>query len=379
MSKLNFTNPKAPNYINVKNTDTPDMVVYKLVNAGEPFLALSYIAEGFKSASYKGPEKEKNITFGIGINLTQMSPEMRKEFLSISGYNNKQIAEINKGFASGNPPQVKCTLQQALEMAEHYREKYAEPAAEKRFGQKFLDKQPEMRKALIEYQYFHYGEAGANKMKTLQSHFENERYENFGRSVTSNRRLEINGKDVFVPMNRGGAIMAIAMADKGEGEFFALGVGKHLDKLENFAKEYNNKTETTIKMIKQGKKAKFETASENIDQHLKKVDEDLLNYFNAPGKNNYEKVIKTKFEQEVKNKGIEPQLTVGVKNAPTNDDPNPIPVMFANHQDKKESYIEKILKEDGVEFDLATYYELAKQENNENIFHIEPLAISKQI
>ena len=103
---LNFKHPDQPNYINLPKNPKPEEVVFALVSAGEPFLALAYLSEGYKQKSYKGPEAAGNITAGIGINFSDMSPNTRAEYLRVAGYPENKIKQINNSFAKGNPMSI---------------------------------------------------------------------------------------------------------------------------------------------------------------------------------------------------------------------------------------------------------------------------------
>lgn len=316
---LNFKNPNQPNYINLPKNPKPEEVVFALVSAGEPFLALAYLSEGYKQKSYKGPEDAGNITAGIGINFSDMSPDTRAEYLRVAGYPEAKIKQINHSFAKGNPMAIELSLEQALTLADHYNKTNSSLAAERRFGSDFMNSLPPMRRAAVEYLYFHYGEDGANKMKTLMNKISNEGFANLGGSVTSNRRyIAPNGQEILFPNSRTGLILDLAFKDMDNGEFFALAAAENLPAMESFAAKFEQKAKSIVNNLSNNGSLKFSgnpipKVSDNTHQYLAKLDKNLYQYTESQKKPNideseYLDIIRDRFVKEAMNKGIVPEI-----------------------------------------------------------------------
>ena len=316
---LNFKNPNQPNYINLPKNPKPEEVVFALVSAGEPFLALAYLSEGYKQKSYKGPEEAGNITAGIGINFSDMSPDTRAEYLRVAGYPEAKIKQINHSFAKGNPIAIELSLEQALTLADHYNKTNSSLAAERRFGSDFMNSLPPMRRAAVEYLYFHYGEDGANKMKTLMNKISNEGFANLGGSVTSNRRyIAPNGQEILFPNSRTGLILDLAFKDMDNGEFFALAAAENLPAMESFAAKFEQKAKSIVNNLSNNGSLKFSgnpipKVSDNTHQYLAKLDKNLYQYTESQKKPNideseYLDIIRDRFVKEAMNKGIVPEI-----------------------------------------------------------------------
>ena len=316
---LNFKNPNQPNYINLPKNPKPEEVVFALVSAGEPFLALAYLSEGYKQKSYKGPEEDGNITAGIGINFSDMSPDTRAEYLRVAGYPEAKIKQINHSFAKGNPMAIELSLEQALTLADHYNKTNSSLAAERRFGSDFMNSLPPMRRAAVEYLYFHYGEDGANKMKTLMNKIGNEGFANLGGSVTSNRRyIAPNGQEILFPNSRTGLILDLAFKDMDNGEFFALAAAENLPAMESFAAKFEQKAKSIVNNLSNNGSLKFSgnpipKVSDNTHQYLAKLDKNLYQYTESQKKPNideseYLDIIRDRFVKEAMNKGIVPEI-----------------------------------------------------------------------
>lgn len=316
---LNFKNPNQPNYINLPKNPKPEEVVFALVSAGEPFLALAYLSEGYKQKSYKGPEEAGNITAGIGINFSDMSPDTRAEYLRVAGCPEAKIKQINHSFAKGNPIAIELSLEQALTLADHYNKTNSSLAAERRFGSDFINSLPPMRRAAVEYLYFHYGEDGANKMKTLMNKISNEGFANLGGSVTSNRRyIAPNGQEILFPNSRTGLILDLAFKDMDNGEFFALAAAENLPAMESFAAKFEQKAKSIVNNLSNNGSLKFSgnpipKVSDNTHQYLAKLDKNLYQYTEAQKKPNideseYLDIIRDRFVEKAMNKGIVPEI-----------------------------------------------------------------------
>ena len=327
---LNFKNPNQPNYINLPKNPKPEEVVFALVSAGEPFLALAYLSEGYRQKSYKGPEAAGNITAGIGINFSDMSPNTRAEYLRVAGYPEAKIKQINHSFAKGSPMSSELSLEQALTLADHYNKTNSGPAAERRFGSDFMNNLPPMRRAAVEYLYFHYGEDGANKMKTLMNKISNEGFANLGGSVTSNRRyIAPNGQQILFPNSRTGLILDLAFKDMDNGEFFALAAAENLPAMEQFAAQFEQKAKSVVNNLSNSGSLKFSgnpipKVSDNTHQYLAKLDKHLYQSTEAQKKPNideseYLDIIRDRFVEKAINKGFLPEI-YGKETAMNNED-----------------------------------------------------------
>ena len=255
---LNFTNNKKADFIPLSKNDAFHNTAFKLIATGHPFLALALHSEGFVSKTMAGPEKAGNPTIGIGNNLIALTDNERIEGLTVAGLSRKAINSINASLKQGKIPEVNINLQQALKFSEWTREKFAAPAAEKYFGKEFMENLPPMRKAAIEYIFYHYGENSAAKMTKLMNNLKEENFANLGEHATSNRRINYKDKEVLFPNSRTGLILDLALKDMGNGEFFfftAIGPnGERVKDIDNMASKYDQLAKHTIaELYKQGK------------------------------------------------------------------------------------------------------------------------------
>lgn len=283
--KISFKDSNHENYVPITSKDKFHNQQFKLISTGNVFHALALYSEGFISKTYKGPEKEGNPTFGIGINLASLTAEQRKEGMLFSGFSQKEINNLNQSMAKGKIPEVKINLEQALNFAEWHRQNISGPAAEKFFGKDFLEKLPPMRKAAIEYVFFHYGENGALKMKNLMNKLKNEDFAFLEEHATSSRGVHYKGKDVLFPNSRTGLILDLAFKDMGAGEFFflsAVGInGENVRKIDAMANDYDKMAKLQMIKLEQAGKLKpkgnnFIKISKHTDEYIDNLDDEKL-------------------------------------------------------------------------------------------------------
>lgn len=283
--KISFKDPNHENYVPITSKDKFHNQQFKLISTGNVFHALALYSEGFIPKTYKGPEKEGNPTFGIGINLASLTPQQRKEGMLFSGFSKKEIDILNQSMAKGKIPEVKINLEQALNFAEWHRQNISGPAAEKFFGKDFLEKLPPMRKAAIEYVFFHYGENGALKMKNLMTKLKNEDFAFLEEHATSSRGVHYKGKDVLFPNSRTGLILDLAFKDMGAGEFFflsAVGInGENVKKIDAMANDYDKMAKLQMIKLEQAGKLKpkgnnFIKISKHTDEYIDNLDDEKL-------------------------------------------------------------------------------------------------------
>lgn len=283
--KISFKDSNHENYVPITSKDKFHNQQFKLISTGNVFHALALYSEGFIPKTYKGPEKEGNPTFGIGINLASLTSQQRKEGMLFSGFSKKEIDILNQSMAKGKIPEVKINLEQALNFAEWHRQNISGPAAEKFFGKDFLEKLPPMRKAAIEYVFFHYGENGALKMKNLMTKLKNEDFAFLEEHATSSRGVNYKGKDVLFPNSRTGLILDLAFKDMGAGEFFflsAIGVnGENVKKIDTMANDYDKMAKLQMIKLEQAGKLKpkgnnFIKISKHTDEYIDNLDDEKL-------------------------------------------------------------------------------------------------------
>lgn len=251
--KLNFVNPHEKNYIPISSKDSLSDIHFKLIAGGYPFGSLVLLSEGFSNKPYKGPELKGNLTIGMGINITDMDSHMRREAFKEIGFSESKINEINKAIQHKRNPNISLNINQALQLSEWYREKIAKPAAEKTFGKEFMEKLPPMRKAVVEYMFYHYGISFPDKQPNFVKKIQEENFVNLGDSPTSNRQIKYKGERVYFPNSRTGIIVDLAFKDPDSGQFFFLTAigpkGNRLKELDKMVNEYDNLAKRTIAQL----------------------------------------------------------------------------------------------------------------------------------
>lgn len=288
MSKVSFNNKNAENFVPIVNKDQLHNQLFKLVATNNQFAALALLSEGYVNKTYAGPEKAANKTFGIGINLDSLTPKQREEGMKFAGINVLDIKKLNQSLAKGMMPEIKVSLEQAINFAEWHRQKISGPAAERYFGKEFLNNLPPMRKAAIEYVFFHYGEGTALKMKSLLKHLKEENFVEINGHATSSRQIDYKGKEILFPNSRTGLILDLAFKDKGNGEFFffsAVGAdGENLRKLDKTSSDYDNLAKQQIAKLYNENRLKYSgnnliKISNHTDEYVAKLnDKTLINY-----------------------------------------------------------------------------------------------------